>query len=363
MGAMVARQGSPETDPKRTEAWGQCFRLLPGVSRTFALAIDGLREPLRGAVCVSYLLCRILDTAEDAPELTSAQRGALVFPFLHALAGRAPLPAEWAGEARRLLGPRASESDLDLVLNTPSVLKALYSLEPSVQSAVVRWVTEMGRGMVAYSARMGETGIKSLPDMAALDRYCYYIAGTVGYLLTDLFFLNSPAISRELFYALQEDAEAFGLGLQKVNILKDMGDDARRGWCFVPRDLLAREGLAPADVADESKGPALYRACLPVLRSATDHLQRGWRYLSRMPVEEREIRLFLGYSLFFAARTLALVAEDSRRLWSPDEKLKISRLEVASVVAGVQLAIDSPKKLQALWHKTAAPLAKFEAAD
>jgi len=359
MGAMAARRGSPEPDPERTEAWRQCFRLLPGVSRTFALAIDGLKEPLRGAVCVSYLLCRILDTAEDAPDLTSAQRGELVFPLLEALAKRRPVGETWNGDARRLLGPRASESDLDLVLNTPSVLHALYSLEPPVQSAVVRWVTEMGRGMVAYSGRMGETGLKTLPHMAALDRYCYYIAGTVGYLLTDLFFLHSPAITRERFYQLQEDAEAFGLGLQKVNILKDTGDDVRRGWCFIPTDLLAREGLSPADVADESRGPALYRACLPVLRSAADHLERGWRYLSGMPVEEHEIRLFLGYSLFFAARTLALVAEEPRRLWSPDEKLKISRLEVASVVAGVKLAVDSPTKLEALWHKTAAPLAAF----
>lgn len=352
--------GGPELQTPR-EAWKTCFKLLPGVSRTFALAIEGLKEPLRGAVCVSYLLCRILDTVEDAPDLSTPQRGDLIFPLLRSLQLRQPLPEGWARGAIALLETRSSDSDLDLIAATDHTFVALYSLEPPVQTAVVRWVAEMGAGMVRCSGHMGESGLKTLPDMAALDRYCYYIAGTVGYLLTDLFFLHSPHISKELFYALQEDSEVFGLGLQKVNILKDTGDDVRRGWCFIPQELLAREGLASTDFLEESKGPALYRACLPVLQSAADHLERSWRYLSRMPLEEREIRLFLGYSLFFAAKTLALVAEEPSRLWSQDEKLKISRLEVASVVAGVQLAVGSPEKLEALWRKTAAPLERFEA--
>ena len=45
--------------------------------------------------------------------------------------------------------------------------------------------------------------LKTLRTMADLDRYCYYIAGTVGYLLTDLFFIHSPHIGQELFYELQ----------------------------------------------------------------------------------------------------------------------------------------------------------------
>lgn len=355
---MAAMSGSEAQGPK--EAWKTCFKLLPGVSRTFALAIDGLKEPLRGAVCVSYLLCRILDTVEDAPGLTTAQRGDLIFPLLESLRARSPLPKGWRGGAIRALETRSSDSDLDLIAASKAVLVALYSLEPPVQTAIVRWVAEMGMGMVRSSARMGESGLKTLPVMEALDRYCYYIAGTVGYLLTDLFFLHSPAITRELFYALQEDAEAFGLGLQKVNILKDTGDDVRRGWCFIPQEFLGREGLVSADLMDEAKGAGLYRACLPVLRSAADDLERGWRYLSRMPVEEREIRLFLGYSLFFAVKTLALVAEEPERLWSQDEKLKISRLEVASVVASVQMAINTPAKIEALWRKTAAPLSRFK---
>ena len=51
----------------------------------------------------------------------------------------------------------------------------------------------------------------------------------------------------------------------------------------------------------------------PLLRTATGHLVRGWRYLQNIPLSEREVRLFLAYSLFFAVRTLALAQEKPAR--------------------------------------------------
>ncbi|MDP7111678.1 MAG: squalene/phytoene synthase family protein, partial [Myxococcota bacterium] len=51
-----------------------CIELLPRVSRTFALSIEALPEPLRRAVRAAYLLCRIVDTIEDDPALRAAER-------------------------------------------------------------------------------------------------------------------------------------------------------------------------------------------------------------------------------------------------------------------------------------------------
>ncbi len=339
--------------------WEACHRLLPGVSRTFALAIMGLKEPLKGAVCTAYLLCRILDTFEDAPGLSSQKQGDFIFPFLEGMAaGRLPSQS-WYEEAGGALKGAAAPNDAELVAKSASVLRCLWSEDESTRTATCRWVAEMGWGMVAYSGRMGENGLKSIPSMASLDRYCYYIAGTVGYLLTDLFFIHSQFIDQRRFYLLQQDALDFGLALQKVNIIKDMGEDFRRGWCFIPKECLDKEAIAPADLADDSKEEEVYRAVRPVLLSATRNLERGWRYLTRMPAEEREIRLFLGYSLFFAAKTLALVADKPGRLVIQNEKLKISRLEVGSVVAAVNRYVSKPENLGKLWEKTIAPLRVF----
>lgn len=341
-------------------SWEVCFGLLPHVSRTFALSIVGLKPPLRGAVCVSYLLCRILDTVEDAPDLAAADRWALMEPFLECLPGQDALPPGWYGRVSAQLRPRSSESDYRLLENSGHVLACFRGCEPSARLAMTRWVTEMGKGMVAWSERMGEGPgvVKTLPSLVALDRYCYYIAGTVGYLLTDLFYIHSPAIDQPLYFRLQAEAEAFGLGLQKVNIVKDLADDFRRGWCFLPTRDLGECGLEPADVLNQKKAPAVYRAALPVLRSAAQHLDRAWAYLAQVPLEEREIRLFLSYSLFFALRTLALVAEDPARLVRP-EKLKISRAEVAKIVAACNLKAGSPESLEAFYRRTSSPLAAF----
>lgn len=341
-------------------SWDLCFELLPEVSRTFALAIAGLKHPLRGAVCVSYLLCRVLDTIEDAPGLGAPKRWELMEPLLARLADDGPLGA-WPKDTANELAEVSSPSDLRLIGNAGHVLASFRACDPSSRLAMMRWVTEMGKGMVAWSERMGDTPgrTKMLPSLVALDRYCYYIAGTVGYLLTDLFYIHSPLVDQALFYRLQEDAEVFGLGLQKVNIVKDLADDFRRGWCFIPTIDLSIQSLTPADFLDQGKGDPVYRAVLPVLRSAAGHLRRAWRYLTRIPIEEKEIRLFLGYSLFFALGTMALVAEDPCALVRP-AKLKISRLEVARIVAACNRKVSDPEGFERLYQKFSAPLAAFE---
>ena len=47
---------------------------LQGVSRTYAIVVPMLPMPLADAVGVAYLLMRIVDTLEDAPQLTAEER-------------------------------------------------------------------------------------------------------------------------------------------------------------------------------------------------------------------------------------------------------------------------------------------------
>jgi len=349
---MFRRQAA---DP--TQSWLVCFELLPKVSRTFALSIAGLREPVRGAVCVSYLMCRILDTIEDAPGLIAAQRWSLMAPFLECLSSGGRPRASWSEASEKMLAARSADADMRLMRHANDVLACFTSCSEPARLSMTRWVTEMGKGMSAWSERMAQPPepLKTLPSMAALDRYCYYIAGTVGYLLTDLFFIYSEHVDQALFFRLQADAEAFGLGLQKVNIVKDLADDYRRGWCFIPTAFLDEAGVSPADFEMAAKADAVHRAVLPVLVSAAGHLERAWAYLERFPVEEREIRLFLAYSLFFALETLGLVAKNPAAMASP-KKLKISRLDVARLVAELNAVIGRPAALEKFYRKTAAPL-------
>ena len=51
-----------------------CHEAVQGVSRTFALTVDVLDEPMASYICVGYLLCRVPDTVEDADHIPPAEQ-------------------------------------------------------------------------------------------------------------------------------------------------------------------------------------------------------------------------------------------------------------------------------------------------
>ena len=68
----------------------------------------------------------------------------------------------------------------------------------------------MAKGMGQFQLRGEKQGLQSLED---LDQYCYYVAGVVGQMLTNLFCLHSPEIAQNR-KALMALAVSFGQGLQ-----------------------------------------------------------------------------------------------------------------------------------------------------
>ena len=62
--------------------------ILPKVSRTFALTIPQLPQPLRRAVTNAYLLCRIADTIEDEPAFSAEEKRRYEDAFIDAVTGR-----------------------------------------------------------------------------------------------------------------------------------------------------------------------------------------------------------------------------------------------------------------------------------
>lgn len=86
------------------------------------------------------------------------------------------------------------------------------------------------------------------PDFAALERYCYRVAGVVGMLAAGICGYRDP---RTLDYAKQ-----LGIAFQLTNIIRDAGEDARRGRIYVPLEDLRRFGVPAADVLAARPGDA-----------------------------------------------------------------------------------------------------------
>ena len=87
------------------------------------------------------------------------------------------------------------------------------------------------------------------PDFATLQSYCYRVAGVVGLMAAEIFGYRDPATLRY--------AENLGTAFQLTNIIRDVGEDARRGRVYLPLDELARFGLSATDIIHRHDSEAL----------------------------------------------------------------------------------------------------------
>ena len=85
-------------------------------------------------------------------------------------------------------------------------------------------------------------------DWAGLERYCYRVASVVGLLAAGIFGYRDP---KTLEYARN-----LGLAFQLTNIIRDVGEDARKNRIYLPVEDLKRFGVPAADILGgrESEG-------------------------------------------------------------------------------------------------------------
>jgi len=304
-----------------------CQEMLPKVSRTFALCIRFLPPGVNYAVLVAYLLCRVADTIEDSVGLSAADKDRLLAHFRRCLEeggpDATPLAAAFA-EGR--------QDDEQLAARADTVLHEYRALPAPQRDAIRPWVQEMCSGMAEFARRASTPGqLEALTSVADLDRYCYYVAGTVGHLLTGLFWLHHGRGSEKRLQRLESLATSFGLGLQLTNIVKDLADDRRRGWSFVPRQMTRLAGIDPEQMDDGVHRDESRRVMDLLIDKANAHLRDALDYCTELPRSEYRIRLFCLTSLYFAVRTLRRARHDPGLL-EPQHKVKISRAEVYRTV-------------------------------
>lgn len=206
--------------------------LLLRTSRTFGLTIPYLPEPYRREITLSYLLFRIADTLEDG-ELWSAELRAL------ALAGM----EQWLQNPSfsvptklwRKLPPTNNPDYAELLQQTPALLDEIRGLDPKISAMILSHTLRSLQGMKSYLEQDYHTN-PNLRTVASLRQYCYYVAGIVGELLTEIFLyrLLPPPTEAQ---TLRQLAPAFGEGLQLVNILKDSSTDAAEGRNYLPINI------------------------------------------------------------------------------------------------------------------------------
>ncbi len=298
--------------------------LLVRSSRTFAVGIEILPEPLRSEITVAYLLLRVSDYLEDNRELVNADKVAQLLRWQRVLVredGRAAL-------VERLKAVREDTPDAFVARNAATVLDGLERLAPDARDILVRRVGESSVGMARWIRRGS-----AFETEADLDDYMHEVAGRVGYLLTDLFALRLSGLAGAGDRMMQLGRE-FGLALQTVNVIRGLHEDRDRGWVYVPADFIADWKVRPTDLFRPEHHEAAMRALGKLVQKAEHHLRAARAYIRMIPRRHHAVRLFCMLPLFFAVRTLALSRDNPDVL---ERTTRMTRREVIVVTRNAKL--------------------------
>ena len=299
-----------------------CLEALPKVSRTFAPTIRLLPKGLELPVTVAYLLCRVADTVEDSASLTVEEKKQMLELYAKMFTKERP---EFRHRFYEQIGNLPAQTeDEKLVHQLPVILNVFDSFSDSMRHYISKWVAEMSLGMRKYAQSARKRTFTFLKSMKDLDEYTYFVAGTVGYLLTELFSYYSRKITPPIKNKLESLAESFGKGLQLVNIIRDMAVDLKRGQSYIPDDLLNKYRLTRETIFHKENADRAQQLFNELIMTAVNHLDKALDYVLLLPKEEKQIRLFCLLPLFWAMRTLQKIQENTLALLG-NEKIKISR--------------------------------------
>ena len=323
--------------------------ILPHVSRTFALTIPQLPPALRTPVTTAYLLCRIADTIEDEPALPADETFGFLQRFAAVVSGTAeaaPLAEELAGR----LSARTLPPEHDLVRHMERVVRVTASLDEPQRAAIQRCVEVMCHGMHHFQLTASVRGLARSSDM---DSYCYYVAGVVGEMLTELFCGYSPAIMRQQA-ALRDLAPSFAQGLQMTNILKDFWEDRSRGACWLPQEVFIRHGVDLARLSPEHYDARFHAGVRELIGVAHAHLRNALAYTLLIPAEEAGIRRFCLWAVGLALLTLRKIQRNPRFI--AGEQVKVSRQAVLATRILTSVAVRNDWMLERLFGQAASGL-------
>ena len=191
-----------------------CERIVRAHARTFTLASYFLPAPKRRAAFALYAFCRVADDMVDVAARTDD-------------AGTAGHVARQLDDYRRRLGAALAGRPAGPVFRELAWVTEEYGVPE-------RTLYELLDGV---ARDLHPVRYETWPELA---RYCEGVASSVGEMCTHVFGVRGgpEARTRALRYA-----RTLGVAMQLTNILRDVGEDARRGRCYLPDEDLATFGI------------------------------------------------------------------------------------------------------------------------
>ncbi|KAA8526190.1 hypothetical protein F0562_008071 [Nyssa sinensis] len=196
------------------EAYDRCGEVCAEYAKTFYLGTLLMTAERRRAVWAIYVWCRRTDELVDGPNASHITPKAL---------------DRWEKRLSDLF--EGCPYDMYDAALSDTVSKYPVDIQP---------FKDMIEGM---RLDLKKSRYKNFDE---LYLYCYYVAGTVGLMSVPVMGIapESKASTETVYNA----ALALGIANQLTNILRDVGEDARRGRIYLPQDELAHAGLSADDI-------------------------------------------------------------------------------------------------------------------
>ena len=196
-----------------------CQEKAAASGSSFYYSFRFLPEDRRRAIHAFYAFCREVDDVADECRDPALARTKLAW---------------WRDEVARLYAGQPEHPV------TRALAEAIgpFHLPEDVFSQIIDGM-EMDLGLVRY------------PDFKELRLYCHRVAGVVGEAAALIFGISDRATLKY--------ANRLGLAFQLTNIIRDVGEDARRGRIYLPQDELAAHGVSEADILDARMSESFVR--------------------------------------------------------------------------------------------------------
>jgi phytoene synthase len=247
------------------EAYAEVGRVTRREARNFAWGIVVLPRSKRRAVAALYAFARRVDDIADDAELPEEERRS------------------------RLERCRAS---LEALPESPDGDAVLVALADAMQ----RYPIPQDALLDLVAGGLMDVERSRYASWEELREYCRCVAGSVGLACTAVYGPRDPAAARPR-------AEAIGLALQQINIIRDVAEDWGLGRVYLPQDELARHGVSEEDIAAGRTGDA-WRALMEHQAERAEALLRDG--LGLVPLLDRRsalcVRAFVGIYLGLLAQ-------------------------------------------------------------
>jgi 15-cis-phytoene synthase len=184
-------------------------RIIKEHSKTFYKAFSKIKDiKKRRAVYVVYAFCREADDAWDKHQ-SIQQLNALKLKLDQYLTG--DIPRDKTFQALGLLHERFYQH---------YDYQAFYDM---------------------IEGQMMDANFQTYETMEDLLKYCYHVASSVGLMLL-------PVLAPKKVETLTPFAIKLGYAMQLTNILRDVGEDARRGYVYLPQVMLQQTNITKNDL-------------------------------------------------------------------------------------------------------------------